>query len=139
MFSFDEVEKKITDPTNLAKLRPEIEKHIDTFLREKLKDAFPMLSAFIGEKTINQLKSAFLLELESLFPLLMKNYMDKLQGELDLEKITREKIAAFPTYKLEALFNRAIKKEFRQLQLLGAGVGLVIGSVEVLLLALIKW
>ena len=57
--SFSELKEKVTNPENLEKLRPEIESHIDTFLREKLKDTFPMLSMFIGDKTINQLKLHF--------------------------------------------------------------------------------
>ena len=71
LLSFDEIEEKITDPENLQKLRPDIEAHIDHFLRNKLKDVFPMLATLMGEKTILQLKDAFLLELESLFPVLM--------------------------------------------------------------------
>ena len=100
MLSFAEIEKKVTDPENLSKLKPEIEKHIDSFLRDKLKDTFPMLSMFIGDKTINQLKAAFLMELESLFPVLMKSYMTKLEQELDLEKIVTEKVASFSSNKL---------------------------------------
>ena len=53
------LKEKVTDPENLNKLKPEIETHIDSFLREKLKETFPMLSMFIGDKTINQLKSCF--------------------------------------------------------------------------------
>src|SRR5438045_1032322 len=64
LLSFDEIEKKVTDPANLEKLKPEIEAHIDNFLNNKLKEVFPMLSMFIGDKTIGQLKSAFLVELE---------------------------------------------------------------------------
>ena len=91
--SFAEIEAKVTNPENLQKLKPEIENHIDKFLREKLSDLFPMLSMFIGDKTINQLKAAFLLELENLFPILMKSYMTKLEQDLDLEKIVTEKVA----------------------------------------------
>ncbi|MFM2327108.1 MAG: hypothetical protein RIR31_1310, partial [Bacteroidota bacterium] len=60
--SFAEIEAKVTNPENIQKLKPEIEAHIDKFLREKLSDVFPMLSMFIGDKTINQLKGAFLTE-----------------------------------------------------------------------------
>src|SRR5947207_4324662 len=79
LLSFSEIEQKVTNPENLQKLRPDIEAHIDNFLHNKIKDVFPMLSMFIGDKTISQLKDAFLMELESLFPVLMKNYMVKLQ------------------------------------------------------------
>lgn len=109
LLSFDEIEEKITNPENLQKLRPDIEAHIDHFLRNKLKDVFPMLAMMMGEKTILQLKDAFLLELESLFPLLMKNYMNKLQDDLDLEKIVTEKVAAFSSHKLEDILNQSLR------------------------------
>ena len=92
-----------------------------------------MLSMFIGEKTITQLKAAFLMELESLFPVLMKNYMNKLEKELDLEKIVTEKVAGFSTEKLEDILDQITKKEFKFLELIGALFGLLIGLVQVLI------
>ena len=64
--SFSSLKRKAAEPGSYDKLKPEIEYHIDLFLREKLKDSFPMLSMFIGDKTINQLKAAFLMELENI-------------------------------------------------------------------------
>ncbi|HTB51261.1 MAG TPA: DUF445 family protein [Ferruginibacter sp.] len=131
LLSFDEIEKKITDPDNLQKLKPEIEAHIDNFLRHKLKEVFPMLSMLIGDKTINQLKEAFIVELENLFPVLMKNYMNKLQNDLDLEKIVTEKIAGFSAEKLENMLDQITKKEFKFLEISGAFFGLLIGIIQV--------
>ena len=133
LLSFAEIEQKVTAPGNLKQLKPEIEKHIDTFLREKIKDLFPMLSMFIGEKTISQLKAAFLMELESLFPVLMKSYMTKLEQELDLEKIVTEKVAGFSSDKLEDIVNQVAKKEFKLLQIIGALLGLLTGIIQVLI------
>lgn len=132
LLSFDEIEAKVTDPENLQKLRPDIEAHIDHFLRNKLKDVFPMLSMMMGEKTINQLKEAFLQELESLFPVLMKSYMNKLEHDLDLEKIVTEKVAGFSSEKLEDILNQITKKEFKFLEFVGAFFGLLIGIAQVL-------
>lgn len=133
LLSFEEIEKKITSTDNLEKLKPEIEAHIDNFLRNKLKDVFPMLSMFIGEKTINQLKGAFLMELQSLFPVLMKSYMNKLQHDLDLEKIVVEKVANFSTEKLEDILDQITKKEFKFLEIIGAFFGFIIGMVQVMI------
>lgn len=130
--SFDEIEAKVTDPENLQKLRPDIETHIDHFLRNKLKDVFPMLAMMMGEKTINQLKNAFLMELESLFPVLMKSYMNKLEHDLDLEKIVKEKVANFSSEKLEDILNQITKREFKFLELIGGVFGFVIGLSQVL-------
>lgn len=131
--SFAEIEAKVINPDNLEKLKPEIEAHIDIFLREKLVTLFPMLSMFIGDKTINQLKTAFLTELENLFPILMKNYMKKLESDLDLEKIVTEKVASFSFEKLEDILNQITKKEFQFLEVIGAVFGFIIGLVQVLL------
>ena len=131
--SFAEIEAKVINPDNLEKLKPEIEAHIDIFLREKLVTLFPMLSMFIGDKTINQLKTAFLTELENLFPILMKNYMKKLESDLDLEKIVTEKVASFSSEKLEDILNQITKKEFQFLEVIGAVFGFIIGLVQVLL------
>ena len=131
--SFAEIEAKVTNPENLQKLKPEIEKHVDKFLREKLSDLFPMLSMFIGDKTINQLKAAFLVELETLFPILMKNYMVTLEKDLDLEKIVTEKVASFSSEKLEDILNQITKKEFQFLEVIGGVFGFLIGLIQILI------
>jgi len=129
--SFSELKEKVTNPENLDKLKPEIESHIDTFLREKLKDTFPMLSMFIGDKTINQLKAAFLLELESLFPILMNSYMARMERELDLEKLVTEKIAGFSMVKKESMLNKSVKNLFLYIQLMGATIVLIMGLIHI--------
>ncbi len=131
LLSFDEIEQKVTNPENLQKLRPDIEHHIDNFLRHKLKEVFPMIFMLIGEKTILQLKDAFLVELESLFPILMKGYMAKLEKDLDLEKIVTEKVASFSSEKLEDILNQITKKEFKFLEFVGGFFGFIIGLIEV--------
>lgn len=131
--SFAGLKEKVTDPANLEKLKPEIESHIDSFLREKLKDTFPMLSMFIGDKTINQLKSAFLMELESLFPVLMKSYMEKLEKDIDVEKLITEKVAGFSITKAEDMLNKSAKKLLLYIQITGLIIGLVMGFLHVII------
>lgn len=138
LLSFDEIEQKVTNPENLQKLKPEIEAHIDGFLNTRLKEVFPMLSMFIGEKTTTQLKEAFLLELENLFPILMKTYMNKLQHDLDLEKIVTEKVAAFSSEKLENILLQITKREFKFLEFIGGFFGLLIGIVQIVVAVLTK-
>jgi len=133
LFSFADLQEKVTDPENFNKLKPEIETHIDSFLRIRLKDTFPMLSMLIGDKTINQLKGAFLLELEALFPVLMKSYISKLEKDLDLEKQVTEKIAGFSISKTEEIIYRSANKQLLKLQLFGALTGLLTGFIHILI------
>ncbi|MEO6541032.1 MAG: DUF445 domain-containing protein [Ferruginibacter sp.] len=131
LFPFSDLQLKVTDPENFNSLKPEIEKHIDHFLREKLKDTFPMLSMLIGDKTINQLKGAFLLELETLFPVLMSSYMTRLEKDLDLENLVTQKIAGFSVSKAEEMLYISAKKQLLKIQLFGAVIGLLVGFIHI--------
>src|SRR6266496_334031 len=91
--SFTDIEQKISDPQNLKKVMPVIENHVDDFLRSKLKDKIPVLSMFIGEKTITSLKEVFMQEIETIFPEVMKQFAGNLKNELDLEEIVIKKVA----------------------------------------------
>jgi uncharacterized membrane protein YheB (UPF0754 family) len=133
LLSFKDIEQKIVSPENLQKLMPVVETHVDDFLRNKLADVFPVISMFIGEKTISQLKGHFLNELEALFPLLMKKYMGHLQAELDLEKIVTEKVSGFSSDKLEEILMSIMSKEFRFVEILGGVLGFIIGLLQVAL------
>ena len=131
LLSFKDIEQKIVSPENLEKLMPVVETHVDDFLRKKLADVFPVISMFIGEKTISQLKGHFMDELEALFPVLMKRYMGHLQSELDLEKIVTEKVAGFSSDKLEEILMSIMSKEFRFVEILGGVLGFIIGLLQV--------
>jgi uncharacterized membrane protein YheB (UPF0754 family) len=131
LLSFSDIEKKITSPKNIQQLMPVLEEHIDQFLRKKLADEMPIISMFIGENTIQQLKSVFMKELETLFPVIMQRYMGNLQKELDLERIVIDKVAGFSTDKLESILVSIMAKEFRFIEMLGGILGFIIGLLQV--------
>lgn len=133
LLSFADIEQKITNPNNIEKIIPEIENSIDHFLRNKLSEQMPMIAMFIGDKTINQLKTVFLAELKILFPTLLEKYMQNLQQELDLEKIVTEKVTAFSSDKLEDILNAIMSKEFRFVEIIGAVLGFIIGLLQIII------
>ncbi len=133
LLSFQDIESKITNPANIDQLMPQIDAHIDHFLRVKLADQMPVISLFIGDKTIQQMKSVFMTELKELFPGIMKSYMGNLQRDLDLEKIVIEKVKGFSTDKLEQILNDIMSKEFRFIEILGGVLGFLIGIIQVIL------
>jgi len=133
LLSFKDIESKITNPSNIQKVMPIVEEHIDHFLRVKLAEKMPVISMFIGEKTIGELKAVFLQELQTLFPQLLSSYMGNLQADLDLEKIVTDKVAAFSSDKLEQILNSIMSKEFRFVEIIGAVLGFIIGLLQVAL------
>ncbi|MCX6205254.1 MAG: DUF445 family protein [Bacteroidetes bacterium] len=133
LLSFSDIEQKIADPANIEKLMPYIETHIDHFLRVKLAEEMPMISMFIGDKTINQMKGIFIQELQTLFPQIMENYMGQLQKDLDLEEIVVKKVSGFSSDKLEEILQAIMSKEFRFVEIIGGVLGFIIGLLQVFL------
>ncbi|HXB06805.1 MAG TPA: DUF445 family protein [Puia sp.] len=132
LLSFGDIEQAITHPDNVSRILPLAEEHIDHFLRVRLKEQMPMIAMFIGDKTIGQLKTVFMKELEELFPVIMKNYVANLRQDLDLERIVVEKIAGFSADRLEVMLNEFLTKEFRFVEIIGAVLGFLIGLLQIL-------
>lgn len=135
--SFDAIEQKISDPKNLEKVMPLIEKHVDDFLRVKLGKEMPVISMFIGNKTIDSLKKVFIQEIEALFPQVMNQFAGNIKAEFDVEKMVAGKIASIAPVKLEKTLLQALSKEFRYIKILGAVTGLIIGIIQLLVIVLI--
>jgi uncharacterized membrane protein YheB (UPF0754 family) len=131
--SYGDIQAQISDPSNLSKIMPLIENHIDEFLRVKLTQEIPMVGMFIGDKTVALLKQALMKEIETLFPIVMKQYAINLKDQLDIEQIVTNKVAAFSSDKLEELLYEIMSKEFRFVEIIGAVIGFVIGVVQVIL------
>ena len=131
--SFNDIEEKIRNPENLKKIMPMIENHIDDFLRNKLGTEMPMISMFIGDKTVTKLKESFMKEIEILFPQVMKQYAANLKDELDLEQIVIQKVSGFSSDKLEEVLLQIMSKEFRFVEIIGAVIGFIIGLVQVII------
>jgi uncharacterized membrane protein YheB (UPF0754 family) len=131
-----EIAEKITHPDNVKKIMPQAEEHIEYFLRVKLVKSMPVVGMFVGDKTINSLKSLFMTELEELFPVIMKNYMGRLEEDFDIEKIVAGKLSALPPRQVEKLFLETTRKERQMAGWMGALMGFVIGVIQLLIIQL---
>jgi len=61
---------------------PFIDSKLDDFFKNKLGEKLPMISMFIGEKTIGQLKEIFIAELSALFPDLIEKFGQSIKDNL---------------------------------------------------------
>ena len=128
--SSKEIEEALISEDNFQKILPSIEAHLDNFLQNKLQKSMPFLSMFIGDKTIKQLKELFMEELAELFPVVMKNYIGRLQQENDLENVLYVKLAAIPPERIESLVHELLAREWRLIRIFGALAGLLIGLIQ---------
>ncbi len=130
---FEDIKKSLDDPAAMATIHKTIEAHLETFLQTKLKENFPMLSMFLNDNTIQKIKNVLTNEIESILPMIVNNYVDKIEQDLNIEKMVSEKVASFSSEKLEELLFAILKKEFRFIELVGAFLGFLIGIVQILL------
>ncbi len=110
----------------LDQLMPTLDDKLDDFFRNRLAEKLPMISMFIGDKTIQQLKTVFLDELRNMFPELIQSFSKNMQKELidQLEYQTLEKIKI------------ACFKATAPLRVLAIFIGLIWGIVAYLILNL---
>lgn len=130
LISFDEIASKISNPDRMNAVIPMLESKVDIFLRQKLSESFPMISMFIGDKTIDKLKGLFIEELRTTLPEMIDKYVAQLKDELDMERIVTEKVKAFSGEKLEELIYNVMAKELRFVEILGGVLGFLIGLLQ---------
>jgi len=133
LFSVEEISTKIkefsTSPETITLIGEKIEKTI----REKLVKSFPMLSMFLSDDMIEKVTSLFKSELRDFIKESSDGLAQKLEEELDVRQMVREKVEAFSSDKLEQLLFSLMKKEFRFIELVGALLGFLIGCIQVAL------
>ncbi|MFC0776215.1 DUF445 domain-containing protein [Terrimonas alba] len=130
------LEQKISDPKNFENVKPLIENHMDDFLRNRLKEQMPMISMFIGDKTISSLKEIFIREIEDLFPRVMLQFSGTLKQQFNIENLVREKIKAISPEQLTNLVYTQLNRPIRSASMLGAGIGLLIGLIQLAIILL---
>ena len=93
-----EIIPQLTKNDAFDNLKPVINEKLDDFFRHKLSAKLPMISMFIGDKTIEDLKEVFMEELSLLFPLLIAEFSAHLNKDLHTQwhqkfsKIIQQKI-----------------------------------------------
>ncbi|SEW35708.1 hypothetical protein SAMN05428988_4378 [Chitinophaga sp. YR573] len=77
----EQIRSKLTSPENIQSILPVVETHMDIFLKEKLPEAMPVFKMFIGESTTQQVKNVLMKELDSMFPVIINQYLQNIDAE----------------------------------------------------------
>jgi hypothetical protein len=72
--SISQILPELTQGDSFQKILPFIDAKLDEFFKERLVQKMPIISMFIGDKTIAQLKEVFLEELHQIFPALLSQF-----------------------------------------------------------------
>lgn len=138
LMDFSRFEAIMANPGLLKKLRPEIESHVDHFLQVKIKTVFPLLSQFMGEKTINQFKSSLLTEIDELFPVLMQKFSGELKTELRVDEMVKERLFKIEDSLLKKMLYEAAGKQIFLWKCFCVLAALLMGTITVITLWLMS-
>lgn len=125
--SFEEIENKISNPENTEKILPLADAHLDHFLRNKLSEKLPMISMFVGDRTINNLKSVFLDELKELFPSAIKSFASGLKKDYVPEDIINKALGPDIESKTTTVLKAALRKNISGFYFFSGTFGFITG------------
>ena len=133
LISFDDISSKINSPDTIQKIIPIVEERVDHFIKTKLTEELPLLSMFIKDKTLDNIKKGIVNEVETMFPAMIGQMTANMKQDLDVEKIVVDKVSNFSSDKLEEILVSIMKKEFKFVEIIGGVLGFLIGILQVLL------
>ena len=124
------IAEKVNGEAILVLLTPDIEKHVDRFLQEKMKEAFPMLYPLMGEKTILKFKAAFMEEIALILPAIIEKFAASLQFSPDAQLNTSPFLPLIPLDKIQHKVLHAVQHRLAKLLLAAFFVGLLLGILQ---------
>lgn len=133
LFSIKDVSQKIEDLSTEAETLEEIGQRIEKTIRGKLVAAFPMLSMFLTDDMIEKVTRLFKTELEEFLRDTAQSLAVKLEKNVDVKNLVKEKVQAFSSNQIEDLLFKFMEREFRFIEKIGALLGFSIGCIQVIL------
>jgi uncharacterized membrane protein YheB (UPF0754 family) len=134
LLSQKDIHEKFLTAERVETLLPQIEIHIDDFLRHRLGKKMPMIGMFIGENTIRQLKEVFMEELKEIFPGVMASYLKDAIQQKTIAEALASKINSVRMQDLAKKFPASMTPDLRQIGYVGALAGFMFGMIQLLLI-----
>ncbi len=138
LFSFNDIKDRFTSTSSAEEINKVLDEKLEDFIEVKLKSALPMLAMFLNDGAKAKIKETLHAEFQHILPDILNKYSEKLEKEIDIEKIVTQKVEAFSSEKLEQILFSIMKKEFKFIEILGGVLGFLIGIVQLLIIQL-QW
>ncbi len=133
--------KDITNTINSMELEVEIDKIVGDIVDKKIKGDFlsknPMLKMFVSDSVIDKIKEYIKSAIEDNKGDVVNIIINKLEKEIDFEKLIMEKINEFSLEDIEKMTINIAKNELKHIEYIGAVLGAFIGTIQYLLTKLI--
>jgi len=128
--SLDDVASSFVLPTQIEKVIQFVDPHVDHFLRVKLSEKMPVISMFIGEKTIADLKQVFMEELLVLFPKVITQYFEEMQANNTIQNQISQKLNSNEFDEIYKNLPSLLSKQIKWVKWTFFIVGCIIGLIQ---------
>lgn len=136
LLSMDQLKEEIDRQATQGEIRQAIEEEVEKYLKEKISSLNPLISTFINDNRMLQLRDKICREIESFIPKITRQFFNRLDT-VNLENMVFEQVASFTSDKLENMMMSVIQDELKFIEWAGAFLGFTIGLIQVLLL--LQW
>jgi uncharacterized membrane protein YheB (UPF0754 family) len=133
LFSVQDIQEILTQPENVSKINQSIEEKIENYLTETFPEKYPTLAFFVSDKLKGKVRDTMMTELETMGPDVMNETIENLESSLDIESFIRERVSKFSLERMETLIQGILASEFKFIEFVGAVLGFVIGSIQLLI------
>lgn len=112
---------------------------LDRGLQPKIAElrSLPLIGGFLTEERIQSIRSGIVQGVLKHKDAILERLEDAVERDLDIQALVTEKVAAFPVERLERLVLDVSARELRAIEVLGAVLGVLIGLLQVLVIALV--
>lgn len=135
LLPLNDIEHQLTHPDLMQKSMPSIEKHIDEFLNIKLPQEIPMLTMFVGNKTIDKIKEVFIDQLLQLFPKVMEEFISNAKDKIDIQSYI---IKELNKIEHNQSLKKALSTPLKKFSYTGMFLGFLIGVLNVILFVMLS-
>jgi len=136
LFSFNDIKENFKSTSSAVEINSVLDEKLEHFLEVKLKSAMPMLAMFLNKDLKQKIKLTLHEEFQNVLPKILDKYSEKLENDIDVEKIVSDKVAKFSSDKLEEILYSIMKKEFKFIEILGAILGFIIGVIQLIIVTM---
>ncbi|WP_460227521.1 DUF445 domain-containing protein [Aurantivibrio infirmus] len=130
LLSSDDLVLRLTNQRSREIYEEYINQQSETFIRDKLRRVGVVSRLLLRSQTLAKIKLAFADELMEQLPSLVERLTLADSGSLDVQQLVEEKVRNFSSDRLEKILYDILAKEFRFIEILGAVLGFVIGSLQ---------
>lgn len=124
---------------NTVDHKPMVESLIDRAIERKLQDlaGLPMIGSFLSPERLSGLRNGIVRAVLEQEDVLIEHLERAVEENLDVAALVEDKVAAFPSQRMEAIVLEVARRELRAIEIWGAALGALIGILQVVLLTLL--